>query len=170
LNGVLNRTVSDSRLTVAEIPGLSGAFQLVRLVGGDDAALELHGTPACLFVQQVVFIEDEQCRTESYVYSLQADASRGSWRIRWEYRRESPADYAYPRAHVHINGTFPDGTPIGALHIPTRRVSLEHVVRHLITDWGVKPRSDDWEAILEESAEPVCARRSTRPPRSRRGA
>jgi hypothetical protein len=25
-------------------------------------------------------------------------------------------------------------------------------VRHLITDWDVKPRTDDWEDILEESA------------------
>jgi hypothetical protein len=54
LNGVLNRTVSDSRLTVAEIPGLSGAFQLTRFVEGDDAALELDGIGAHLFVQQVV--------------------------------------------------------------------------------------------------------------------
>jgi hypothetical protein len=29
---------------------------------------------------------------------------------------------------------------------------LELVVRNLISDWGVKPRIDDWLTILQESA------------------
>ena len=39
--------------------------------------------------------------------------------IRWEYTRESSrADYSYPRAHLHVNGSFFDGAPVGRLHIP----------------------------------------------------
>jgi hypothetical protein len=92
LNGVLNRTVSDSRLSVTPIDGYSDAdaFNLTRLVNDDDAALELDGTTARLFVQQVVVVEDGRCKTESYVYRLQADASTSSWLIRWEYRRDPP--------------------------------------------------------------------------------
>jgi hypothetical protein len=26
-----------------------------------------------------------------------------------------------------------------------------YLARHVITDWDVKPRSDDWEAVLKDS-------------------
>ena len=126
---------------------------MTRVVGEDDVPLELDGVSLNLFVKHVVTIGDGRCRTDSYSYRLQASESRKSWLIRWEYVREPPpTDYAYPRAHVHLNATFPDGTPADRLHVPTEHIGLESVIRHLITDWGVKPRADDWEAILEESA------------------
>jgi hypothetical protein len=64
---------------VEPIAGYPDAFELTRVVDGDDAPLELNGTTAHLFVKQLV-------------------------------------------------------------------------VRNLISDWGVKPRSADWRAILDESA------------------
>lgn len=153
LNGVLNRTVSDSRLSVAAIAGCPDAFELTRVVGEDDIPLELNGSLR-LFIKHVVTIEHGRGRTDSYSYRLQTDGSPKSWLIRWEYVRDPPpGDYAYPRAHVHVNATFADGAPVGRLHIPTRTVSLELVIKHLIADWSVKPRSEDWEAILKESAE-----------------
>ena len=139
---------------MAPIVGYPDAFRLIRLVNDDYAALELDGTTARLFVQQIVVVEDERCKTESYIYRLQTDASTGSWRIRWDYRRDPPrADYDYPRAHVHVNGTFPDGEAIRQDHIPAPRMPLEFVIRYLITDRGVKPRTEDWQAILKQSAE-----------------
>jgi hypothetical protein len=156
LNGVLNRTVSDSRLSVTPIAGCPDAFQLTRIVDGDYAALELDGTTAHPFVQQLVVVEDGHCKTESYSYRLQADASDRSWRIRWEYVRDPPRpDYPYPPEHVHVNGSFPDGEPIAREHIPAARMPLELVIQYLISDRGVKPRTDDWLAILEESAATV---------------
>ena len=129
------------------------AFELTRVVNDDDAPLELDGTTVRLFVRLVVVVEDGRCRTEFSTYRLQADASRGSWLIRWDYRRDPPlADYAYPRAHVHVNSFFADGAPVGRIHVATGRLPLELVVRNLITDWDVKPRTKDWEAILDESA------------------
>jgi hypothetical protein len=72
--------------------------------------------------------------------------------VRWEYTRNRPrGEYPYPRAHAHINGHFIDGAPTERVHIAGRRVALELVVRNLISDWGVKPRTDDWESILEVS-------------------
>jgi hypothetical protein len=140
-------------LSVESIVGYPGAFELTRVVDGDDAPLELDGTTAHLFVKQAIVVEDGRCRTESYAYRLLADASPKSWLIRWEYVRDPPpADYAYPRAHVHVNGKFPDESPIGRVHIASYRLPLELVIRNLITDWNVKPRTDDWETILEESA------------------
>jgi hypothetical protein len=67
---------------------------------------------------------------------------------------------AYPRAHVHVNANFSDGASIGRLHIPTRRVPLELVIRHLITDWDVQPKNDGWQAILEESIQGFDDRRT----------
>jgi hypothetical protein len=154
LNGALNRTVSDSRLSVRPIVGHDAdAFELTRVVQEDRVPLELDGTTARLFVRLLVVVEDGRCRTESYTYRLQADASQGSWLIRWEYVREPPrAEYAYPRAHVHVNSFFVGGSPVARIHIATPRLPLELVVRNLISDWNVKPRTDDWKAFLEDSA------------------
>jgi hypothetical protein len=127
---------------------------LTRLVNDEDAPLDLDGTTAKLFIQQVVVVGDGRCKTESYVYRLQAGESPKSWLIRWEYRRDPPrTNYPYPLAHLHVNGTLPDGKPIDRDHIPAPRMPLELVIRYLISDRGVKPRSEDWEAVLKESAE-----------------
>jgi hypothetical protein len=138
---------------VRPIVGCADAFELTRVVDDEDAPLELDGTTARLFVRLVVVVEDGRCRTEFSTYRLQADVSRGSWMIRWDYRRDPPlADYAYPRAHVHVNSFFADGASVDRIHVATGRMPLEFVLRNLISDWGVKPRTGDWEDILDESA------------------
>jgi hypothetical protein len=152
LNGILNSTVSDSRLSVIQLPADPCTFELTRLVDGDSAPLELHGSTVCLFVRYVIVVKDGDCNIESYAYRLQTGKSAASWLIRWEYQRESPrSDYPYARAHVHVRGAFPDGKPADRLHIPTRRVPLEMVLWHLIAEWGVKPKRDDWQQLLEAS-------------------
>lgn len=103
-----------------KIAGYPDSFEIARVVEGANASLELDGTTARLFVRQVVVVDDDRCRTESAAFSLQADASRKSWLIRWDYVRDPPeSEYAYPRAHVDVNATFADGMPVGRLHVPT---------------------------------------------------
>jgi hypothetical protein len=98
-------------------------------------------------VRQVLVVVEGRCQVESYTYRLQADDSLESWLIRWEYHREPPrSDYPYPPAHVHVRGTFPDQTTSDRLHIPTRRVPLELVIWHLISDWGVETRAAEARA------------------------
>jgi hypothetical protein len=87
---------------VEPIAGYPDTFKLTRLVNDDDAPLELAGTTACLFVQQVVVVEDGRCKTESYVYRLQADASTGSWLIRWDYRRDPPRASYTQKLWMHV--------------------------------------------------------------------
>jgi hypothetical protein len=124
----------------------------VRGVGRESAPLELFGGSYRLFVRQVIEVVDGHCQVESSTFRLQADESRESWLIRWEYLREPPhADYLYPGAHVHVNAQFWDGDPVGPLHIPTRRVPLELVVWHLIAEWGVQSKTEDWQQLLSES-------------------
>lgn len=154
LNRALNTTVSDSRLSITPIAGYRDAFRVTRVVDGNDVPLELDGTTLCLAVEQVVLDESGRCRVESYPYRLQTDPSPKSWLIRWDYVRDPPqSDYTYPRAHMHVNGAFPDGEPIGRVHIASRRMPLELVLRNMISDWGVSPRTGDWERILDESAQ-----------------
>jgi hypothetical protein len=161
LNGVLNRTISDSRLSLIPDPRDANAFELTRLVDGASAPLELHGTSARLFVRQIIVVAEGHCKTESYAYRFQVDESIASWLIRWEYLREAPrVDYSYPRAHIHVNATFADGMSAGGLHIPSRRVPLELVARHLIAEWGVQPKHDDWQTVLEESVQGFDERRT----------
>jgi hypothetical protein len=161
LNSVLNRTISDSRLSLIPLPGDPDAFELTRLVEGSSAPLELHGTSARLFVRQIIVVVDGHCQTESYSYRLQADESLASWLIRWEYHREPPRpDYAYPAAHVHFHGTFSDGAHADRLHVPTRRVPLELIAWHLIAEWGVESKTDDWMPLLAESVAGFDERRT----------
>lgn len=112
-------------------------------------------------MRQLLVVVDGHCRIESYTYRLQSGDETKSWLIRWEYHREPPrGDYEYSLAHVHVHGQFPDGEPIDRLHIPTRRVPLELVVWHLIAEWGVESKTDDWQAILTESIEGFDERRT----------
>ena len=161
LNAVLNATVSDARLSLLALPDDGNAFEITRLVGAARAPLELIGSALRLFVRHTVVVHDSHCQTESYGYRLQSDETSGSWCLRWEYFRDSPrADYPYPLAHLHVNGTFADGAPIASLHIPTSRIPLESVIRHLIMEWDVIPRSDHWQTLLSESADGFHQRRT----------
>lgn len=142
------------------MPAYADAFQLMRIVDGDSAPLELHGTQVQLFVRQVIVPKDGDYSTEAYSYRLQANESPDSWLIRWEYEGNPPAsDYPYVRAHVHVRGAFPDGKQAGGLHIPTRRLPIELVLWHLIAEWGVTPKRDDWQRQLEASIDRFDGRR-----------
>jgi hypothetical protein len=152
LNRVLNKTVSDSRLSVSPLAGDGEMFELERLVEREDAPLQLHGTTARLSVRLAVVVIDGRCRTVSYAYRFHADESPKSWLRRWEYRREPPdADYPYSLGHLHVRGTSPDGSTIDREHIPAPQMPLEEIIRYLIADRGVKSKSKDWKAILDES-------------------
>lgn len=109
------------------------------------------------------------CQTVSYAYRFQSGEEMASWLLRWEYYRERPrAEYAYPLAHVHVNADFGDLAPAAShlhkppshLHIPTARVPLELVLWHLIAEWGVMPKTDDWRQVLDDSLKGFEERRT----------
>jgi hypothetical protein len=161
LNSVLNGTVTDARLSLIALPYDERAFEITRFVEGERRPLELLGSSHRLVIRQTIVVVDGHCRTESHTYRLQRDDSPKSWLVRWEYLRDLPRpDYAYPLAHVHVNGSLEDGEAIGRLHIPTRRVPLELVVWHLIAEWGIEPRTDDWRRTLEGSISGFDERRT----------
>jgi hypothetical protein len=161
LNGILNRTVTDSRLSLLPLPYDEGAFEVTRLVGHEALPLELLGRQRWLFVAQTIVVVNDHCQTESYSYRLQEDETPASWLLRWEYFRSPPRpNYAYPLAHVHVNAPLAGVDGAERLHLPTRRVPLELIIWHLIAEWEVMSRTDDWQAILRESVAGFDRRRT----------
>ena len=153
LNGVLNRTVSRSRLTAVRDKTVSHPrFDIVRYVDGASQPLELHRSPLLLSAQQKIDIDGDRCLTVTYQYRLQADDDPRSSLVRWEFFREKQKpDYDYPLAHMHLNAALASGENIHRFHFPTRRVPLELVLWHLIVEWDVTPFDHDWRTILHES-------------------
>ena len=96
-------------------------------------------------------------RTLEYNYHLLEGSHPDSkWIIRWEYVSRRRRHDVHPRHHVHV-ATVID-TPAGKmdldkLHLSTGWVTIEEVIRFLIADIGVKPKTADWDAELIKSEE-----------------
>jgi hypothetical protein len=105
LNSVLNRTVTDARLSPVPIPGGETRYSLARFQNQERTPLALHGVGERLFVQQAIEVVGDHCQTVSYAYRFQT--ADDVWLLRWEFPGERPrADYASPLAHLHVNAAF----------------------------------------------------------------
>jgi len=87
----------------------------------------------------------------SYSYSLSSDQDN-DWLVRYDYEPEMEHDknYEFPISHVHVNahndaydefikrvkGKY---TPLSDIHLPTKRISLEDFIEHLIVEFKVPP-------------------------------
>jgi hypothetical protein len=121
---------------------------------GEPLPLSLNGSTTWLLAEQRLGVgqssSDGQLwlTTLQYRYRWQADEDDGTWLVRWDYRRGHAP-------HVHVN-SVPQGWAAGRhfhkLHMPTRRVAIEDVVRFLILEEIVEPRSPNWEETLEVAA------------------
>jgi hypothetical protein len=83
-------------------------------------------------------------KTEGYTYRL--DDEDGRELLAYHWHPWTPP--TFPHLHLKRATTRPE---LQKAHIPTGRVSIEHVVRHLISDWSVPPRREDWESVLDEN-------------------
>lgn len=110
-------------------------------------------------MSHTVEVDGDKCHTVSYAYRLMTADTKDAWLIRWEYFRRPPkADYPYPLAHLHVNAAFTDrdvnrllARPAAHLHIPTARVPFELVLWHLLAEWGVESKTEDWRKLLRDS-------------------
>jgi hypothetical protein len=93
-------------------------------------------------------------RTERYGYRLAAsDEGRAKSLIRWEYRRDIGRQREC-RNHLHIAAAVPAGDGallVDKVHVPTGWVLIEDVLRFLIHDLEVTPRTQDWARMLSTS-------------------
>lgn len=159
--------MTDARLTLVPIPGGDTRYNLACVERGERVAFALHGVRERLYIRQAIEVVDGHCQTASYTYRYQLGPDKQSWLLRWEYFREPPRpDYEYPLGHVHVNAEFVDSSagakfrkPPAHLHIPTGRVALELVLWHLIAEWGVDSKTDDWSGLFRQSLEGFEQRR-----------
>jgi hypothetical protein len=91
-------------------------------------------------------------------YFYQVHDQPGLELIAFHWHPGRPGQPAFP--HLHIAGS--DGSvAIGRTnHVPTGRVSLESVVRFLITELDVRPLRVDWERVLDEGERTFMSRRT----------
>ncbi len=106
----------------------------------------------------------EKVRTANYSYAYGFGESLDEgWLVRYDYvpeRAERDEEYEFPVGHVHFNGhseaydryEVEDKKQLDKLHFPTRRISLEDFIEHLIIEMKV-PTKHGKEAALEVLAE-----------------
>ncbi len=112
-----------------------------------------------LLLSQTVEVVETKCHTVTYAYRLAAGEAKDAWLARWEYFRSPPRpNYPYPLAHLHLNASLHNADaeqrlakPAPHLHLPTSRVPLELVLWHLIAEWGVRAKTEDWLQRLRDS-------------------
>ena len=84
-------------------------------------------------------------------YTYQAGHELDNPRPLFAYQYDRSAPFPYPRCHLHVFAA-PDAyaheRPFSRLHLPTRRITLEQIVWHLIQEHDVEPRRDDWRQVL----------------------
>lgn len=89
--------------------------------------------------------------TTAATFTYQAGADLDDPRPVFEYHYERNSQSGYPRCHLHVHAApagYALGKPFPRLHLPTRRITLEQVVWHLIQEHGVEPRRPDWHEVL----------------------
>jgi hypothetical protein len=96
--------------------------------------------------------------TNEYAYRVsdERDSIIAAWH--WHPMTQLAGDDA-PWPHLHTYGAR-DALTLHKLHLPTGRVSLEAVVRFLISDLDVVPRRADWRAVLDRQEEQFRQTRS----------
>lgn len=98
--------------------------------------------------------EQKFLTTREYRYVYQSSESPNDWIFRFEYEREPEGDNPYPRAHIHLNAcptTYSGAKEFDKLHLPTGRVTLEDILRHLVIEHAVQPVSPNWEQKLKQT-------------------
>jgi len=110
----------------------------------------------------------------SYAYGFGDNLDEG-WLVRYDYvpeEAEFNPEYKYPVGHVHFNGRSAAyeafeaaGTkPLHRLHFPTRCISLEDFIEHLVVEMGVPTRHGQESALelLADSRNKFAKEKRTR--------
>lgn len=165
LNRTLNKTVSRDRLTIFgtsatapivaigyQAPGARNVFSSIRL-----------GNNHYLSIRMDVGLARNSVSTiaTSISYRCSPEMRSEDWIIRYEYERgqAEAGSYPYPVSHLHVNAEprwYRGAKPFPDLHLPTRRLSLEEIIRHLIVEHDVPtlgPKQDALDFLDEQQAD-----------------
>jgi hypothetical protein len=157
LNRVLNKVLTAYRLEFWKVGSL---FYLGFLANDEPVAVKLK-RPWYLFLSQTVDVSRVQSgqyrlETAEYAYRIQSSPSIGDEAfVRFEYvgPKKDP-NFPYCRNHVQLHRDYHDAVASFSpceFHIPTGWVTIEQVIRFLITDLKVRPLVQNWRQILNES-------------------
>ena len=160
LNRSLNKTISDSRLVTFVMRGDQEAFIAPGTPGvAKPLASLLISNGYYLGVRMRVRLVDGGVTTlhTSITYRRSDTPDNEDWIFRYEYEPALAAagNYQYPVAHMHVNAKpehYDGDKPFPELHFPTRRLSLEEIIRHLIIEHDATTRGsrEDALAFLEK--------------------
>jgi hypothetical protein len=123
--------------------GLSEDPVLLGSTAGPDARLQVS------VQQQYQLVEADDAergpwKVATRAYSYQLADSQGQEVAAWHWHPSGASPWRQP--HLHVTGGR-----LGECHLPTGRVSLEGVLRLLLTELAVRPLRDDWLAVLDEA-------------------
>ncbi len=146
LNRLFNRTVSDSRLDAQTYAPNPQYHQVARRVGGQYSTIEL-SRGALEFSQIITERSGRPHVVEAvYIYWL----NQTTWVFRYEYDTR-PTDEK-PHSHLHVNGKSDFVPDLQKIHFPAGRLSVEHLIYHLVKEHGVTCSLASAELIDELSA------------------
>ena len=99
-----------------------------------------------------------QLRIQAMTWQYQIAADDDSWVFRADYSRAHGAASSPPRGHLHVDGTLrhPDvlrpKQPLGRVHFPCRRPTLEAAIVLLADEFGVPTNAprEVWRAAVAE--------------------
>lgn len=171
LSSLFTRTITDVSLGARVLPegSTSPHTALIRFQDTDRSPTEVVLDNGCRvrILQRIVphpeKPEDKVTTAEySYAYGFGENLDEG-WLVRYDYvpeMAESDEEYEYPVGHVHFNGyseayeafEVEGKKRLERLHFPTRRISIEDFIEHLIVEIGV-PTKRGKKAALEVLAE-----------------
>jgi hypothetical protein len=156
---VLNKTVTDARLSLIHKRGSTQAMLSFRQ-GDLPTAVPVFAKDVFLYVGQTLRVNQEpdkswKLRTVQYRYRVQATQRMDDDDcFRWEYVAREIRPSQLCRHHLHLAGQYEMGPhliPLADVHIPTGWVTVEEIIRFLITEFRVGAKTEDWEAVLNDS-------------------
>jgi hypothetical protein len=163
LNSVLNKVLTQYRLRFVVSRGKQDQASLVFFSPqGIPVAVPLRPSSWFLYLGQELKAVPEgkayALRTLKYEYRVQRTPSlQDEAEVRFEFVSHGLNPSAsWSRHHVQFHRAYQDvrdGFSPNKLHIPTGWVTIENVIRFLITDLGVPPLIETWEEELRESEE-----------------
>lgn len=84
--------------------------------------------------------------TDAYIYRVRYSERAEDALFAWHWH-----PLARPECHIHIGAPHSTATDLHKKHVPAGRVSFEEVLLFLISEMGVQPIKDSWEADLGDA-------------------
>ncbi len=160
IKNLLNQTITDAPLKLV-IRATDETRAALFPPGG---VMPVRYSSLFLYIGQNLVVKQAErgqrhLRTVRYRYIIQEGPQPGDRQLlRFDYvppeQQKTPTQH--PRHHVHISTELSVGKRqfnLARVHLPTGWVTIEELIRFIITELGVKAKPDDWDDILKNSEE-----------------